>query len=606
MRPENRRGLFGLTVSRPIAMGVLFVTLVLLGVIAYSRIPLQFLPGGIEGSRFTIVIPNSGASAQENVDKVARVVEEQFRTLPSIANVRSYSSDDRVRFRVQYEGEISTELAKAELRDRIERARAELPDTVDRVYLWASDDSDTPTMYFAVVATDRSEDVTALVDRYVQKRLESVEGVSRVNIWGLSNESIRILLDEDKVTAARLDLGALVGRLLSDNFAQPLGEVSEGGTEFLLRSDMRFKDLDEIRDYPVRPGLRIGDVARVERVASVRDQITRIDGGYAYYGLVQKEGSANVVEVGRGLDAAIEELVHDPRLGGKLSIEVFFDQADFIESSLEQLESTAIQGGGLAVLVLFLFLRRARMTLCVALCIPVSALLAIAFESFRGSSFNVLTMTGLTLGIGMLVDNAVVVVESIARQRGLGREPKAAAVLGARDVGLAVALATMTSVVVFLPLIFMGEQRMSVFLQAMGIPLCASLVFSLLVALLFIPTASARVIGPRAPWVERVGKILRPVTALPTRAVAHAIGLVRFAWYLALRALHATERAALAVLTSPLGWLLIAGVSWLGYSAYARTDALVAIGEDLSAIGVPAATTSGLVGAAKPILAAII
>ena len=150
-----------------------------------------------------------------------------------------------------------------------------------------------------------------------------------------------------------------------------------------------------------------------------------------------------------------------------------------------------------------MFLRRARMTLCVALCIPVSALLAIAFEAARGGSFNVLTMTGLTLGIGMLVDNAVVVIESVARQRDMGRSPRAAAVLGARDVGLAVGLATMTSVVVFLPLIFMGGQRISIMLQAMGVPLCASLVFSLLIALVFIPTAAARVIGDRPPAIGR-------------------------------------------------------------------------------------------------------
>ncbi|MEC8495349.1 MAG: efflux RND transporter permease subunit, partial [Planctomycetota bacterium] len=127
-----KAGFFGLTVGRPIAMGVLFVTLILLGAIAYTRIPLQFLPGGIQGTRFSIIVPNPGASAQENVDKVARILEEQFNTIQDIEEVRSYSSNDRVRLRVKYSGEANTDLAKAELRDRIERARAELPDTVDR------------------------------------------------------------------------------------------------------------------------------------------------------------------------------------------------------------------------------------------------------------------------------------------------------------------------------------------------------------------------------------------------------------------------------------------------------------------------------------------
>ncbi len=600
MDHREQKGFFGLTVSRPIAMGVLFVTLVLVGVIAYGRIPLQFLPGGLSGTRFTIFVPNPGANAQENVDKVARVLEEQFRTLSGIDEISSSSSNDQVRFRVKFNGEAETELAKAELRDRIERARPDLPDTVEQVWIWASDDGDLPIMWFAAVADDRSDNAAVLVDKYVQKGLEAVDGVSRVSIFGLLDDSIRIFLDEDKVTAARLDLTKLVQGLASDNFAEPLGEVSEGGKEFLLRSDMRFKDLDDIREYPVRPGLRVKDIATVERVNSVRDQITRIDGGYAYYGLVQKEGSANVVAVGRALEAKMAEIQEDPRVSGKISTTVFFNQADFIESSIERLESTAVQGGGLAILVLFMFLRRARMTLCVALCIPVSALLAIAFEAARGGSFNVLTMTGLTLGIGMLVDNAVVVIESVARQRDLGRSPRAAAVLGARDVGLAVGLATMTSVVVFLPLIFMGGQRISIMLQAMGVPLCASLVFSLLIALVFIPTASARTLGDRPAWAERLGRVLAPVAALPTRLVAVAIGAVRLLWYWTLRAMHAVERVVLRVLASPLRWPLAAGAAYLAYAQLAASSDAVAAGQRLVALDVPRSMSGALVGAAIP------
>ena len=600
MVKDERSGFFGLTVSRPIAMGVLFVTLVLLGVIAYGRIPLQFLPGGLSGTRFTIFVPNPGANAQENVDKVARVLEEQFRTLAGIDEISSSSSNDQVRFRVKFSGEAETELAKAELRDRIERARPDLPETVEQVWIWASDDGDLPIMWFAAVAEERSDDSAVLVDKYVQKGLEAVDGVSRVSIFGLLDDSIRIFLDEDKVAAARLDLGGLVRRLASDNFAEPLGEVTEGGKEFLLRSDMRFTDLDDIREYPVREGLRIKDIATVERVNSVRDQITRIDGGYAYYGMVQKEGNANVVEVGRALQSKLEEIQGDPRVAGRISTTVFFNQADFIESSIERLESTAVQGGGLAVLVLFMFLRRARMTLCVALCIPVSALLAIAFEAARGGSFNVLTMTGLTLGIGMLVDNAVVVIESIARQRDLGRPQRAAAVLGARDVGLAVALATMTSVVVFLPLIFMGQQQVSIMLQAMGVPLCASLVFSLLIALVFIPTVSARTLGDRPAWAERAGSLLAPVAALPVRAAALLIGALRALWYGALRGLHAAERGVLALAASPLRWPLAAGAAYLAYLRVAGAAGAVTAGRRLQALEVPAQTSGVLLGAAVP------
>ncbi|MFT7171122.1 MAG: multidrug efflux pump subunit AcrB, partial [Paracoccaceae bacterium] len=177
-KPANR-GFFGLTVSRPIAMGVIFVTLVLLGTIAYTRIPLQFLPGGISGSRFTVIVPNPGSTAQENVDKVARILEEQFSTLAEIDEISSRSSSGQVRIRVKYNGEANTDLAKAELRDRIERARPDLPDTVDEIYVWASDDGDMPIMWFAIVADERSDDIATLIDKRVQKSLEGVDGVSR-------------------------------------------------------------------------------------------------------------------------------------------------------------------------------------------------------------------------------------------------------------------------------------------------------------------------------------------------------------------------------------------------------------------------------------------
>ncbi|MEM9379988.1 MAG: efflux RND transporter permease subunit [Planctomycetota bacterium] len=592
--PRSTGGFFGLTVSRPIAMGVLFVTAVLIGAIAYTRIPLKFLPSGIDGSRFTVLVPNAGATAQENVDKVARIMEEQFRTLPNIADIRSYSGTDSVRLRVQFDGNADGDLSKAELRDRIERARVDLPEDVDRFYLWSSDDSDPPIVWLALVATERSANVAPLVDKYVYKALEGIDGVSRVQIWGLLNESIRILLDEEKVAAAQLDLGALIRRLRTDNFAQPLGEIEDGGTEFLLRSDMRFRDLEEVRNYPVREGLRLRDIASVERINSVRDEITRIDGGYAYYGQIQKESSANVVTVGREIADVLNGLKDDPQLRGKISAEVLFNQADFIESSLDQLKSTAVIGGGLAVLVLFLFLRRARMTLCVALCIPVSALLAIAFEGFRGGTFNVLTMTGLTLGIGMLVDNAVVVIESIARQRGRGLPPREAAILGTRDVGLAVALATFTSIVVFLPLAFMIEGQLGVFFAAMGVPLCASLLFSLIVALVFVPTAASRVIGDRPAGVQRVAALLAPIAALPSRGLAYVLGGIRAGWYALLRGLHAMDRAAIRAAASPLRFALALGLAWVGFEAWNRSQELAEVGRGLQALGAPGGTVSAL------------
>ena len=586
-----RSGLAATLVDRPIGLFVAFVTLIVVGVIAYIDIPLQLLPDGIQGTNLTVWVNHPGSSAAENEEKVARVLEEQFRTLPQLENLSSRSGEGSVFVRVGFNGKADMQLAKAELRDRVERARPQLPDSVDRINVWSHDDGDPPIMFFALLVDERTADMDYLIEEHVQRKLEAVEGVSRVQIWGMLDDSVRILLDEDRVRGARLDLGRLVRRLAQDNFAEPLGELTDGGRRFLVRSDMRFGSFEEIAAYPIGNGLRLSDVATVERVKTVRDRLTRIDGQDAYYGMVQKESTANVVEAADGVRSAIADLERDPKVAGRVRVEVFFDQAQFIQTSLDQLESTAVWGGGLAVLVLFAFLRRTRMTLCVALSIPISVLLALAWEYFTGGSFNVLTMTGLTLGIGMLVDNSVVVIESIAGAAAAGRSPRAAAIEGVRDVGLAIALATLTTVVVFLPLIFMGENPvMRTMLQALGVPLCASLLISLLVALIFLPVASARILGSRPRAILAVERRVAPLARLPVRGLAALVGLVRAAFLALARLAFRVERILIALLT-PVRWPLAAAL--VGFAAWRllpRRAELSEAARTLRALGIPDAS----------------
>ena len=529
---ETTRGFFGLTVRRPIGLFVVFVTMLVVGAIAYIRIPLQLMPSGFSAPNLNIFIPNQGASARENEEKVARVVEEQLRTLAGIDRVVSTSREESVRINVQFDSDLPVDLMKAEVRDRLERARPQLPATVDRISFWSEDADQLPIAWFGVLHPGDSDRTDFLVNEIVVPRIEAVDGVSQVSIFGDLADSIRILLDEDRVRAANLDIGALIRRLSSDNFAEPLGEIDDGGRQIILRSDMRFRTLEDVERYPIGDGLVIGDIGRVIRAKSVRDQLSRINGAYSYFGVARKESQANVVEASKALMAAFEELEQDPRLAGEISFLPFFNQGSLIEGSLAQLRSTAMWGGVLAMGVLFVFLRRLRLTLCVALSIPVSALMAIAWEFFGGGSFNILTMVGVTLAIGMLVDNAVVVVENIARRRSDGETGLAAAILGAREIALAVSLATLTTVVVFLPLIFMsGNPEARVIFGGIGIPLSIALMFSLLVAVVFLPAVSARVLGDRPRALAPLARLLHPIAALPARTLAWAVGGLRWLGY---------------------------------------------------------------------------
>jgi len=564
------RGFFHGLVRRPIALLVLFVTLIVVSLIAYQRIPLQLFPSGFTEPGLFIWIPNPGSSAQENEELVARVVEEQLRTLSGIEEMRSWSERDVVRIRLNFSGSADMDLAKAEVRDRVERAWPTLPETCETAGIWSESSDTLPITFFGIKLEGDPERRDLLMDRVIVPRLEAVSGVGKVDVWGVQEDSIRILLDEDKVAAAGLDLGTVIRRLASDNFAQPLGEIDDGGRELILRSDMRFRSPEEIAEFPLEDGLRIKDLGRVARVKEVQNQVSRIDGGYAYFGMATKDSQSNVVETTDRFKAAMEELERDPALGGQVAFLPFFMQGDMIKTSLAQLQKTAIEGGLLSVVVLLVFLRRLRLTICVALSIPVSALMAIAWEYFGGGSFNVITMTGITLAIGMLVDNAVVVVENILRLLRAGASEHEAAAEGTAEIALAVTLATITTVIVFLPLIFLTDQAaVRLLMKSLVIPYSISLFASLLLALVFTPVIVTRLSGKRSHRQHKLTAAFGPLLRLPLLGVKFLVAGLRWSWFQALRGLALANRLLLAGLTPlrwPLAGLTLAGGGWLAFS----------------------------------------
>jgi HAE1 family hydrophobic/amphiphilic exporter-1 len=550
---------FGALVRRPVMLFTLCLTLVVIGIVTWVRIPVQMMPDGIVEPGLQVFVQNIGASAPENEEQVARVLEEELRTIQGIQDIDSSARQDSVMASVHFQATTDMNLAKAEVRDRVERARPKFPRTVSEISIWSWSESDMPVMFFALMHPGDSPRTDFLVKEVIQRRLEAVDGVGKVDVWGLLDDSRRILLDEQKVKAAHLDLGALIRRLSSDNFALPMGEIEDGGRRILLRADMRFRSIEEIEGYPIGNGLKLGDIAHVEDVKTVRDSLFRIDGRYAYFGQIQKDGQANVVETCKRLQKELAELEQDPQLGGEFQFLPIFDQGQFISTSLGQLENTAIEGGLLAVVILFIFLWRVRLTLLVATAIPLSVLFALAWIYFRGGSFNVLTMTGFTLALGMLVDDAIVVIENITRLRAQGASKREAVVRGTGDVALAVGLSTLTTVVVFMPLMFMSENpTVKILFGELGLPLCISMLFSLVVSMVFLPVAAEPLLEAHKIGAGRVARALQPLVELPGRALELVLRGLRASAHALLRALHPLQRGMLRLLT-PLRWLVAAG-----------------------------------------------
>ncbi len=501
-------------VDRPVLTLMITVAMLLVGAMSLFRLPLTFMGEGMASSNINIFVPVGRArSPQETEDKVARPAEELFRTIAGLRTVTSTSSSTGVRFRLELSNDLDPVLASAEIRDRLQRAMLEFPEGVDRFFTWREDGASAPLHYFQILTPRMDAEWQDKVENVIAPRLEAVDGVGRVDIFGLRSETVRIWFDKDKLFAHRVNYQQLLRRLTQDNYTEPAGELESSTDRVLLRIDSKFRSLADIENFPIRSDLRIKDVARVERDRKDSTTLSRYNQRFTFTGSIRATSGVNPVEASARVRATAEELKNDPRLEG-IDFRYLFDQGEFIKSSLDNLLQAAFKGGALALLILFLFLRNIRATIAIGLAIPLTLLLVSDYLYFSGDSLNILTMTGMTLAVGMVVDNSVVVLENIRRLRHDGLELRTACVQGAQEVALAVTMATMTTVVVFVPIIFMGSNgRIRAMFSSLGVPLSVALIGSLFIALLLLPSGVRRLGGVSAASEVR-WKVWSPINAL--------------------------------------------------------------------------------------------
>ncbi len=518
-------------VKRPVTVIMAFVALCVLGSIAWSRIPLDMFPPGFNAPYIWVWVPFRNTTPLETEERIVHPMEEQLATVGGIKNL--YSRADGRGGSVELEFHQSVDMADAynQVVDRMERAMAELPDEVERYWVFRWNPADEPKIWLGFTVPEHLEDPYPYVVQRIQRPLERIEGVGQVEIWGVDEKSVWVDFDREALSAYGVDLGTLVGKLRGDNFQLSGGRITERGALRYLRSLARFEDLDDMRDYPVRPGLKLSDVAEVSYRAEPDDTIHTINGVDAAVLGVTAESGANAVAMCDQVRDTLAELEGRPDLEG-FTFFPLFDQGEQIEKSIGTLESTALQGGFFALIVLFVFLREWRMTLLIAGCIPFSLLLTVVALYFTGGTLNLLSMAGMMIAVGMVVDNAIVVVETIfkSRQEGLGR--KSAAVAGTAEVALAITLSTMTTMVVFLPIILMSEDAMfSFFMKALGLPVVWALGASLLVALIFTPLTTTflerkRIVADARWLVWLAGRYRRALRWVLARRFDTMLGII--------------------------------------------------------------------------------
>jgi hydrophobic/amphiphilic exporter-1 (mainly G- bacteria), HAE1 family len=416
-----------------------------------------------------------------------------------LESLTSTASQNRARMQLEFEAGTNMDLASLEVRERVELARRRLPDDVDRINLSRFGTDDQPVLRGAISWQGDPARLTELIERRVEPAILAVPGVAAVDFSGLEAREVTVELDQGRMQSSGVTLAQISAALARGNQDVSAGEVELGQTRFLVRAEGTFRRAEEIEALPLgQNGTRLGDVATVRYDYPERDFFFRLNGQNARQIQVFKDSEANIVEVAREVQATLESLRQEPGLTG-IGFRFWQDQSIGIIEALNALMQAGAVGGILAIIILFVFLRRITPTLIVAASIPVSLIFTVAILYMSGASINVITLSGLMLAVGMLIDNAVVVVENIFRHREMGDRAEDAAVSGASEVGLAILAGTATTIVVFMPLFFMTPNMMGTQMREFGMSISFAIAASLGVAFTLVPLLAIWLLRGRMP-----------------------------------------------------------------------------------------------------------
>jgi hydrophobic/amphiphilic exporter-1 (mainly G- bacteria), HAE1 family len=482
------------SVSRPVTVLMILLTILVVGCIAYQRIPISLYPEGAEGTTLHVSASYPNASPRDVEEKVTRKMEDIIGTVPNVRRLTSWSGNGYAGIRVEFLTGTNLRSAYAMLSDRLDRVKPLLPDDVDRVHVRRWGQNDREMMNIVASIPPGMEDVAYRMDHFVKPVLQRIDGVGNVEIHGVQSREVQIELLDERLRSHRIDVTQMLNRLRDQNFAISGGYIMDGERRIYVRSLGRFATLEQIGELIVDPQqrLRLKDVANVRFRMPRRDYVYRVDGKPAIGIEIKRDSTGNITQISREVRETLEELKTSPQLAG-MTFNIFNDQGRQVLQSINNLRESGLWGGLFAAIIIYTFLRAPRMTGILTLAIPLSLLCTIIVLFFMGWSLNMLTMMGLLLSVGMVVDNAIVIVENIYRQRQEGVEATRASIAGAGEVGLAVVMSTLTTIIVFLPLILMRRSGdFSFWMLRIGVPVIVSLAASLFIALVFVPLAAQR------------------------------------------------------------------------------------------------------------------
>ena len=488
-----------LSIKRPVFTAMVIVALMTLGLLAVKDIGVDLFPD-ISFPIVTIATAYPGAGPAEIEQQVTKPIEEAVSSINGVETVRSYSRDSISTIVVQFKLDADIKSAGQDVRDKLSLIRSTLPLDIRDPVIGRVDVTAVPVVTYAVSSKRDPAETRRIAEDVIKPKLEAVDGVAAVNVSGGLEREIQIQVDRLKLEGLNLSLAQLAQQLSAEGLDIPAGRVTSGAFETNVKADGRFRSVEEIRDVvvaalPSGAQVRLADVATVADTYKDVRTLTRLNGVDAVTLEVQKQGGTNTVAIADKVIAVVAGL--GETLPKDFHLVKVIDSSPFIRRNIEGVTRDLLFGGLMAVLVVFLFMLDWRSTLITSLSLPTSVITTFLMMKWMGFTFNLLSLLGLSLSIGLLIDDAVVVRENIFRHMHMGKDPITAAREGTAEIGLAVMATTFTIVAVFVPVGFMGGIVGRMFRQ-FGLTVTAAVLVSLFVSFTLDPMMSARVMKPVA------------------------------------------------------------------------------------------------------------
>jgi len=482
-----------LSVHRPIFTIMVTLIAILLGAISLLRLPVDLMPD-VTRPVMSVRTNYENASPEEVEEMITRPIEDALSAAPGVEEVRSVSAEGLSNVRLTFNWSVNIDEAANDVRSRLDRVRRRLPDEVEAPVLWKADLAAMPVLILGASSNLDPVRMRRIIEDQIKDRIEQVPGVASLDIFGGLQREIHVDLLPEKVKALGLSVDRIIDAIKRSNLNLPAGSIDRGNYEITIRTPGEYVSVDELADTVVAQ--RDGALTRLKDVAVVADswqrvrRIVRVNGQPGVQLGVLKQSGTNTVQVAKEVLKEIDRINRDIP---QIRLSTIIDTSDYIQRSITNVGSSAIYGGALAILILLLFLRNIRSTMVIAVAIPVSIIATFAMMYFGGLTLNLMTLGGLALGVGMLVDNSIVVLENIYRLHENGMPVEEAAVEGTHEVTSAITASTLTTLAVFLPVTFMRGMSGALFKQ-LALVVSFSLLCSLAVALTLVPMLAARIL----------------------------------------------------------------------------------------------------------------